>query len=476
MPLVAAAAISAGASLYGASQSARASKSAANTQAAAEEANRQDAAAQRDYARTILQPEVNRGNRAQSYLDALYYGSSGTPGGQAQPQAAPTAPNRPSLDSYIASNPGLQSYWESWETGRGSGRHRQVFGDFEGYARSEYEKAYGQAPPSDAEMTLAAEGEQPYVTRDDVLANIRANPLYQQGEEDFGYQIGLSDRQLGDTMGYVTGDYAARTGATNAFTDAELSRIAADEARRRAELEEARSQREGALTSYITAWDANARTARDRAEDQMFSRGGVTGQIGQTRRGVAQVGEDYARSRALEEATGRQSILDSYLNGRQGIGEWAYDTRSGAYGNQYADNQRAYDLYADGRQGASDRFYQQRYAAGQQRSNARTSAYDDYSGYLSDEQAAGRQARSGQASAGQAYVNAASNARSNAAGYRAAGQLAGADAWNTGVNNAAKAVGDYWAQRNRKSQNGYFDPSRYDVSMNNGVYTARPRV
>ena len=171
--------------------------------------------------------------------------------------------------------------------------------------------------------------------------------------------------------------------------------------------------------------------------------------IGQTRRGVAQVGEEYAQDRSVEEYQGRAGILDGYLNDLSGVGQWSYGARDDANTGYYADTGRYRDNYYSQRRGTTSARAQARrtgyndqvsqYERGATRRDNLLARMTGAQGDLADYTSQSATAR-GQAIA-QGYLGGAE--------ARAAGGLASADAWNTGLNQAAGTFGNYWAQRNK---------------------------
>jgi hypothetical protein len=354
---------------------------------------------------------------------------------------------------------------------------------------------------------LAVYGQQDQA-RDYALADDRAFEINAANERDLAARTALATtqgqyltnlaRQYGtDATARATADRGASIGRLNDYTSGQRALIEGDAARRYLETDQARDTRMGELSRYIGAWDDNARVARDRSVDQVFSRGGVTGRLGQTQRGVAQVNEDYARERATTEAQGRRGITDDYLTQKYGVGDWRYgqlgdlnqygfqagegvyntannrinqvsdavygDTR-GAAGDAFADVGRAYDLYSTGDLNNTASRYSSYLQANNNSSQDRRQAYQDFTNYLSGQETAGRNAQTNQVNAGQNLVSEQTRFNSDAASARASGQLAGADAWATGLNNAANSVGDYWAKRRGSSRGGY-NPSSYNPQL-----------
>lgn len=183
--LAAAVVASAGASLFGAKKQADAAKDAANIGA---QSTQQQLQMQRDaYANAdrILTPYSQEGAQARRMYNALL--------GVGTADAAPAQPLQTGLlgssqtgsmelDDFIAANPGLRQYWSSWETGKGSGRHRVLFGDFNGYALDEFQKSRGRAPaqggyaPDAPQMGTVGATDRIAADREAALSVFRASP------------------------------------------------------------------------------------------------------------------------------------------------------------------------------------------------------------------------------------------------------------------------------------------------------------
>jgi len=515
------------------------------------------------YLDDTLRPEINAGADYEAALRALTFGE-GSPasyrlptramdagGGYTVASGGYAAPIANPEQLYLQANPDVADWATRTQQAVGgdvnelAARHYAQYGVNEGRLSPDQLAAQAVAQASAQQAGVAAQQMAPAgpatVTRADVMSQIAQNPLALAGqaeaaaidriaEQQFNEgaaaagdfrnaeiaRIDKSDTEsLGVLNAYLAGERQRldaerqRREAANAAEQDQLTSyltgrrgaVGAEEARRRRELDEGRDIQLGNLTNYITAWDRGAQVARGRAEDQMFSRGGVTGRIGQTQRGVAQVNEDYARDRATTEAQGVSSIWDRYITQRPQIGEFAYNELADLDGMGYATgrglrNERgqigefAYNTGA----GLNDRGYQTGQAladrrfdrtgdavsgyyadmgrnrdnrtelglrSATRRADAADRAYSDYSGMLRDganrrndllSQLTNtyRDTANQQSQAAINTGNAQAQGYLNAASARAGGQLAAADARNRGYTDAAKAVGDYWANRNRK--------------------------
>lgn len=445
--------------IFGAKSAAKQAKQAAEIQAqGARDAANAELQGQREaiafarenlgYQQDVNQPYIRRGAAGMARRDALIggYGSTagyipqrfnpqstitgGLTGGQSYlPGGGAGGPSGARL--YLNQNPDVAA--EAQRVGQDpesyAAWHYQTYGQNEG--RQSPDALYSSYIQPTTQQAPVSDDPGEMFTQEDVYNEIAANPLFQMADAEYADQSALDADVL-------SGDLS-RAGA---FRDETLNRIAAEEARRRAEVTDARSQRDAALTGYIDAWDQRAQVARARAEDQIFGRGGVTGMIGQTRRGVAQVGEDYARDRSVEEYDGRRDILNTYLDDLSGVGQFAYGAKDNAYGGYFDNQETAYANSSDRRQ----RNVGQRYAG-------RRAGYGDYLDLIGDQMGDYRQGIQNVSSAASGFAQDASNTarqsgQSRADAYRgvadaqSAGKIARARIWQQGYTNAAKGFGE----------------------------------
>ena len=353
--------ISAGASLAGAALGAKGSKNAAATAAAgnADALNAQREAYENS--RGVLQPYVNRGNRAQSYLDAMLYGTGSftdAPGYLSSPSQSLEA-------MLIKQNPGAWATWQGWEQklkpSSYTKGHRAVYGDFKGFLQKTNPAAIENA--QGAMQQAAAQGGTK-VTRDAAYRNLQETIPWQLNEEDYLKAQGYSDDE-------------------------------------------------------IAAWTANAEAEQDKSMDALFNRGGLTGQVGATRRGVAQVGEEFARDRAQYEAGRRRSDYDKYSAGR-------------------------------------------------------LSSYGGYLDQLGRDSDRGYQAGTGIASGGQTYANNAGRLIGDGARAQAQAGLDASKAWATGIQGAVGYLGDAWNGGGGSSSRSHSGSGSYDPYKDPGGYHEAP--
>jgi hypothetical protein len=386
LAIVGSAVIGAGASYAAAKSQSKAIDRATAAQTQASDQQVQLAREQMDRAQTTLQPYVERGNRANSYLDALTYGQGAPPAAPAaSPAAAPQVDWRNYYDQYLAGNATTQpDPFIAQMRAQGITDPAQI-------AQAHYQRwgqQLGNQLPYLAQPAPAASAAAGPVTRDDVLAQIAASAPYQYGEQEFNAQNGLTDQTYTGALGLADTEYAdladlaekARTGRLS-VADANLL------------------QRLSNLDTEYSAWDTQQQDQRDRAVDAAFSRGGVTGLVGQTRAGVADIGQQYALAALLKRAELTSGAYDPY-----------YADATGAENTYWTDLGDATALRGGRRQSAYDTS-RAAYSTNQaNRTASRQGAYADYVAGLHGDAGTGYSAASGQSSAGQTYANAASDA------------------------------------------------------------------
>ena len=352
--------ISAGASLIGGAMGSKASKNAAKAQAAADKAALDFQKRQYEESKGYLEPYRRRGSRADSYLDALYYGE-GAPvssSGGYLSDASPDADRAALKYMYDTATPEARAVINN------------LMGQSGGDPLEAVRTATTMFPNWRAEFdaarkTLSAKqaSAQP-ITREDVMAQIAATPMSQYNEQDYAKAQDLTDDE-------------------------------------------------------IAAWVANAEAEQDKSVAALFSRGGITGQVGSTRRGVAQVGEEFGRDRAQYEAGRRRSDYGRYSEGR----------------------------YA---------------------------ALDDYTGYLSGESDRGYDATGRIVSGGQGYADRASDITQNGGKTQAGYIKQRADSWATGLQGAVGYLGDAWNGSGGSSSRSHSGSGSYDPYKDPGGYHEAP--
>lgn len=342
--------ISAGASIAGGLMGADAAKDAAKREYAANKQALELQKQQREEAKAYLSPYYERGAKGDAYLDALLYGEGSYGGEGSDPSTA-----RNMEDVLREQNPGAAKLWAEWESkdkGKPNG-HRAVYGDFEGFIRQTKPEAFqaAQAALKTGAGGAGAGGKK--VTRTDAISNLQKSIPWRLNNQDYLKAQGFTDNE-------------------------------------------------------IAAWVAKAEAEQGKSIDAISNRFGITGQRGSAERGVAQVGEDYARDRAQYEAGRRRADYSGYAAGRLS----------------------AYGSYLDGLQRDSDRGYQ---------------------------------AGTGLASGGQTYANNAGNLLSNGARTQAGYANDASEAWAKGIQGAAGYLADGYAGSRKKANydGGYKIPESY---------------
>jgi hypothetical protein len=165
------------------------SAASAQAQAQAEALKIQQENLARNYA--LLAPIANNQRRFVGLAQAAAGGSGYLP--QALPssfnaigKSGAAAQQEADLDGYIDQNPWLEGYWNSWEAGgaaKGKYTHRQQFGDFRGYAKSEFDKGRPQAAPQPARQgtPMAPQG-QSYLAKPTAAAPPYGTRKHQHGD------------------------------------------------------------------------------------------------------------------------------------------------------------------------------------------------------------------------------------------------------------------------------------------------------
>lgn len=337
--------IAAGASLVGGAMGAKASKDASKAQAAADKAALDFQKRQYEESKGYLEPYRRRGSRADASLDALYYGTSESPGGYLS-GASPDSDRAALKYMYDTATPEARAVINNL-MGRSGGDPLEAVRT----ATTMFPNWKAEYDAARKSLTAKQQTEKP-ITREDVMAQIAQTPMSQYNEQDYA--------------------------AAQDFSDDE-----------------------------IAAWEANAEAERDKSMDALFNRGGLTGQVGSTRRGVAQVGEEFGRDRAQYEAGRRRSDYGRYSEGR----------------------------YA---------------------------ALDDYTGYLTDESSRGYDATGRLVSGGQAYADRASDMTRNSGRSKAGYLKERADTWGNAIGNAGGYVAAGLSESGKRRNPSYSIPDDYE--------------
>lgn len=450
--IIGSAAIGAAGTAYAANSANKAASTAAGAQQAA--SAEQIALAREQMARSeaLLQPYVNQGNRADAYLDALNYGS-GSYGGEGS-YAGSMGRRAPSEAELMAAYPEHAAYWRRWEAGGAKpGGHRDQFGDFAGYIAAEggYDPATFQSQQSAANPPRPATT----VTRDQVEGQIAESLPYRYADEEFDAQEGLATDAWNRANYFGILAEEEERGALDANYVADNTR--ADEARadRRAVADEQLQGRLGRVEDSYAAWLPMSQKAEQDAIDLVFSRGGVTGLVGQTRAGVGQTTQNAAMERNLrryEDVEGAYAPYDAQIWDTESIYQTDKDAALGKRGAGYYDAALRKSDRGYAAQGAYSATQAQNQA---NRTAGRQNAYADYVAGLNSRSGTGYSAATGQASAGATYADRASDAIGRSADAASQAAYARGQNQQTLYGDVARIAGDaYGAITNRKTPQG----------------------
>lgn len=252
------------------------------------------------------------------------------------------------------------------------------------------------------------------ITRQQVLDMIAGTPLAQLANTDFAAREDLADETYAGALDLADGEYGDLRGVAdeNYAADTDLA-------------ERARTGRRGVATDNLTsrlrveedsyaAWLPMSQQAEQDAINLNFSRGGVTGLIGQTRAGVGETTQDAAMERNLLRLEGVRRAYDPYYDDVTDAENYYWGAQGDALGDRgslYIDataqrgnrRQRAFDTYSGTRAANYDTF-----------AGDRLNSYADYIGYLNDQRARGGQARNNIAGGNSDYASLATAANNRA--------------------------------------------------------------
>ncbi len=289
------------------------------------------------------------------------------------------------------------------------------------------------------------------ITRDQVMGQIAGTPLAQLADTTFAGRNDITNQTYSGDQALAGQEYDANLGAGDQNYADSTSAAEAARTGRSTQAQANLDQRLANNANTYAAWDAQARDQANRAIDLNFSRGGVTGNVGSTRAGVAQVGQQYAL-----DAYGKLVDLnaaaydpyysdinhatDTYYNDVGAATDARNSNRTAATATRGNRNQNAYDAYRSGLSSNYDTY-----------AGDRASAYGDFQDFLRGRQSTGFNARSQIAAGGQAYVNSATAANNNAANAIAQGAYQRGQIQQQTYADLANIVGNaYGAITNRK--------------------------
>ena len=348
-------------------------------------------------------------NQARAYMDALYYGTgsftpgAGVPTGGAGSYSAPTPITYPLYDTngnLLSTDPLRQeqiAYYAANNIQVVDSSGRPVGG-----------------PAGAAANAPATPGQATTITREQVLAMIEGTPLAQLANQDFAAREGLAGETYAGARDLADEEYDALRGVGDENYNDSYALAGEARAGRRGVAQENLDSRIGLEEDSYAAWLPISQQAEEDAINLNFSRGGVTGLVGATRRGVGETTQSAGMERNLRRLTGLQEAYAPYYDDVTGAEEsyWGDvgdadlrrgDVRVNATALRGDRNQRGYDTYSRTRSANYDTF-----------AGDRLNSYADYTGFLQGRADRGYGARANIASGGQAFVDAATRENSRA--------------------------------------------------------------
>ena len=387
---------------------------------------------------------------AKAYADALMYGEGSYAAGG---QIAGTT-REMTLAEVEAANPSQLRRWQEGD--------RTVYGQ-----RYDDFISYVAAHPNGQTTDTVTGGAGPRITitRREVLDQIAGTPLAQLANTDFAAREDLTDETYAGALGLLGQEYDELRGVADENFAADTDLAGRARVGRRNVATENLTSRLGIEEDSDAAWLPMSQQAEQDAINLNFSRGGVTGLVGQMHRAVGQTTQDAAMERNLRRLQGIQAAYDPYYNDVTGAENTHWGDQGAALGDRgslYIDatglrgdrRQRAFDTYSGSRQNNYNQF-----------AGDRLNSYAAYSDFLDNRILRGGQARNNIAGGNSDYASMASSANNRAsaaaqASYARQGQI------NQQLYGdlAEIAGGAYSAIRNRK-------PST-DKSGGGGVITS----
>lgn len=289
------------------------------------------------------------------------------------------------------------------------------------------------------------------VSRDDVMQAIQGTPLAQLASTQYADRNALADQTYAGSNSLADQEYNDYYGlADQNYNDA--TGLASQARTGRRDLAQTNlDQRLANNDQIFNAWDAQAQDQANRAIDLNFSRGGVTGLVGQTRAGVAQVGQQYALDAYGKRADLNAAAYDPYFqdvnaaeNDYWGDMGAATGARSDARTNATTTRDNRYRTGYDAYSGARAQNYDQ--YAGDQLGN-----YSDYNDFLQGRINRGDQGRGAIAGAGQTTLGITTQQNTNAARSAADAAYARANNNTQLYSNLSSIFGDALGQLSKIS-------------------------
>lgn len=426
--------ISGAASLIGGGQQASAARDAARAQQAGIDQQIALAEQTRNQNEALYAPDVAGGNRAQSYLDAITYGSSG--GGNGGYGGATD------WGQYLRQNGDVAAAYATLKhpgetPEQFAERHYQEFGAGEGR----------EAP----QMNYGGTGEDGALTREDALAGYYDSPLYAMADEDYAARSGLTDQAYADETGVYSAARDDLNGIAKNRYDETGRLIDRGFNDRLGYLTEDLGVRQGYTDAAINDRARLNDIQNQKAQDRISGMLGVSGQTGKAARAYADAAEENNLAYSDTVRGYRNQDYTPFATGRMGAYDTAYSDR-GANTDQYYGDQADYgEAYYDSLAGATNRRSAGRRSDYDSRSAGRANAYGSYLDTLGDSVNAGRNARGAVANANTSYASTVGGAYGDSARNYADASRASSEAWATGVSGALNAAGGYFGAQSAKN-------------------------
>jgi hypothetical protein len=336
---------------------------------------------------------------ARAYLDALQYGvGSYNVGGQ-----SPGTTRNMTLEEVRAQNPRLVRAWESGD--------KSVYGrpytDFIQYVAAHPDGVTTQT-------VQGATGTPIQVTRAQVMTEIDRTPLAEFARTHFGAREGLAEETYAGGDALADGERNDLRGVGDENYGAATDLAGRARTGRRGVAQENLDSRLGKEADSYAAWlPMNAKAEQD-AINLNFSRGGVTGLVGQMHRAVGQTTQDAAMERNLRRLQGIQAAYDPYYDDVTNAENIHWNDQGAALDERGSTYLGAEELRGRRRQNNFAAYSGARAANYDQFAGDQLNSYASYTGFLNDRVGRGGQARNNIAGFASDYASAATAANNRA--------------------------------------------------------------
>jgi hypothetical protein len=368
-----------------------ASRSASDTAAADRELARETRAANAALFAPYLQDEA----LAKAYADALYFGEGTV-------RAGSSGVSRPMSEVEIQfAYPELYVQWST--------QPRGPFGNRNWLTLQQFMQNNGVDTNVAGTNTPAQT-----ITRQQVLDQIEGTPLAQLANTDFAAREDLADETYAGADALADGERNDLRGVGDENYTAATDLAGRARTGRRGVAQENLDSRLGEEENSYAAWLPISQQAERDAINLNFSRGGVTGLVGQTRAGVGETTQNAAMERNLLRMQGRQRALDPYYGDVTNAEDTYWSDQGSALDERGSTYLGAEELRGRRRQNNYAAYSGARSANYDQFAGDRLNAYADYAGFLNDRVARGGQARNNIAGFASDYASAATAANNRA--------------------------------------------------------------